>query len=106
MGSWILDQVQRSYGGRSRSFRSTQVVFLSVTRVWAITWLIWDWQHARSLDAAEDAIFDRVVKLRPVEPKRRATSAWSQSTNARCSITYSRTRWLDMEPPRHADLLE
>ncbi|HEX2596876.1 MAG TPA: CHASE2 domain-containing protein, partial [Luteimonas sp.] len=34
----------------------------------AVGWLAWDWTHARNLDAAEDAIFDQVIQLRPWEP--------------------------------------
>ena len=34
----------------------------------AVGWLAWDWTHARNLDAAEDAIFDQVIQLRPCEP--------------------------------------
>lgn len=35
----------------------------------ALGWLGWDWTHDRSLDSAEDAVFDQVIKLRPWEPK-------------------------------------
>jgi CHASE2 domain-containing sensor protein len=35
----------------------------------AVGWLAWDWNHGRSLNAAEDAIFDQVIQLRPWEPK-------------------------------------
>ena len=35
----------------------------------ALGWLGWDWTHARSLDAAENSIFDTVIQWRPIEPK-------------------------------------
>jgi adenylate cyclase len=35
----------------------------------AVGWLAWDWTHDRSLNAAEDAIFDQVIQLRPWEPR-------------------------------------
>ena len=35
----------------------------------ALSWLAWDWHHERNLAAAENAIFDQAIKLRPWEPK-------------------------------------
>lgn len=35
----------------------------------ALGWLAWDWSHGRALAAAENAIFDQAIKLRPWEPK-------------------------------------
>ena len=35
----------------------------------AVGWLAWDWTHQRNLNAAEDAIFDQVIQLRPWDPK-------------------------------------
>lgn len=43
-------------------------VFFPLLALMAITWLAWDWTHERSLDAAEDAIFDQVLQWRPLEP--------------------------------------
>ena len=34
----------------------------------ALSWLAWDWTYDRSLNTAENAVFDRVVNWRPVEP--------------------------------------
>ena len=45
------------------------VLFYPLFALCALGWLGWDWTHARSLDAAEDAVFDQVIKLRPWEPK-------------------------------------
>ena len=42
--------------------------FFPLLALTAITWLAWDWTHERSLDAAEDAIFDQVLQWRPLEP--------------------------------------
>ncbi len=42
--------------------------FFPLLAVVAIAWLVWDWTHERSLDAAEDAIFDQVLQWRPLEP--------------------------------------
>ncbi len=42
--------------------------FFPLLALVAIAWLAWDWTHARSLDAAEDAIFDQVLQWRPLEP--------------------------------------
>ena len=36
----------------------------------ALAWLGWDWTHTRKLAAAENAIFDQVITLRPFEPPR------------------------------------
>lgn len=73
----------------------------------AIGWLAWDWQHARSLDAAENAIFDRVVHWRPVEPRPSGRVVIVEIDE--CSIEHFRTRGEGGWPwgrQRHADLLE
>jgi CHASE2 domain-containing sensor protein len=44
-------------------------LFYPLLALCALGWLGWDWTHARSLDSAEDAVFDQVIKLRPWEPK-------------------------------------
>jgi CHASE2 domain-containing sensor protein len=44
-------------------------VFYPLLALCALGWLGWDWTHDRSLDSAEDAVFDQVIKLRPWEPK-------------------------------------
>src|SRR5690606_26075680 len=43
--------------------------FYPLLAVAALGWLAWDWHHDRSRAAAEDAIFDTVIGLRPAEPK-------------------------------------
>jgi CHASE2 domain-containing sensor protein len=44
-------------------------LFYPLLALAALSWLAWDWQHDRNLAAAENAIFDQVIKLRPWEPK-------------------------------------
>ncbi|NUS38244.1 MAG: CHASE2 domain-containing protein [Lysobacter sp.] len=44
-------------------------LFYPLLALCALGWLGWDWTHDRNLDAAEDAVFDQVIKLRPWEPK-------------------------------------
>jgi adenylate cyclase len=73
----------------------------------AIAWLAWDWQHARSLASAEDAIFDRVVQWRPFEPS--ASGRVVVVEIDECSIEYFRARGEGGWPwsrERHADLLD
>ena len=43
--------------------------FYPLLAIAAIGWLGWDWNHDRSLDAAEDAVFDKVIKSRPFQPE-------------------------------------
>jgi len=44
-------------------------LFYPLLALCALGWLGWDWTHDRSLDSAEDAVFDQVIKLRPWEPR-------------------------------------
>jgi len=65
----------RSWGRLERGYRRPGArfalrmkhEFYPLLAVIALAWLGWDWQHARSLDAAEDALFDKVIQLRPWE---------------------------------------
>ena len=52
----------------SRFARWLKFAFYPLLALWAVGWLAWDWSHARSLDAAEDAIFDQVITHRPFVP--------------------------------------
>ena len=81
--------------------------FYPLLALGAIAWLGWDWSHARSLDAAEDAIFDSVVKRRPLEPQPSRRVAVVEIDD--CSIEYFRQRGQGGWPwsrQRHADLLD
>ena len=81
--------------------------FYPLLAVAALGWLGWDWTHGRSLDAAEDSLFDRVVKLRPIEPKPSGRTIVVEIDE--CSIDWTRKQGLGGWPwPRsvHADLLD
>src|SRR6478672_868806 len=81
--------------------------FYPLLAVAALGWLGWDWTHGRSLDAAEDSLFDRVVKLRPFEPKPSGQTVVVEIDE--CSIDWTRKQGLGGWPwPRsvHADLLD
>ena len=81
--------------------------FYPLLAVAALGWLGWDWTHGRSLDAAEDSLFDSVVKLRPVEPKPSGRTIVVEIDE--CSIDWTRAQGLGGWPwPRsvHADLLD
>lgn len=73
----------------------------------AIGWLAWDWSHERSLNAAEDAIFDTVIQWRPVEPKPSGRTVVVEIDD--CSIEHYRSLGEGGWPwsrQRHADLLD
>ena len=81
--------------------------FYPLLAVAALGWLGWDWTHGRSLDAAEDGLFDSVVKLRPVEPRPSGKTVVVEIDE--CSIDWTRAQGLGGWPwPRsvHADLLD
>ena len=63
-------KVERSYRRPlSQVAVRLKFAFYPLLALGAIAWLAWDWSHARSLNSAEDAIFDRVVQWRPFEPQ-------------------------------------
>lgn len=69
--------------------------------------LVWDWQHGRKLDAAEDAVFDRIIGWRPLEPVPSGRTVVVEIDD--CSIDYFRARGEGGWPwprERHADLLD
>jgi adenylate cyclase len=73
----------------------------------AIAWLAWDFSGGRSLNAAENAIFDRVVQWRPHEPRPSGRVVVVEIDE--CSIDYFRARGEGGWPwsrQRHADLLD
>ena len=101
-------KVERSY---RRPFSQVALrlkfAFYPLLALGAIAWLAWDWSHARSLNSAEDAIFDRVVQWRPFEPQPSGRVVVVEIDE--CSIEYFRARneggW-PWSRQRHADLLD
>ena len=81
--------------------------FYPLLAVAALSWLAWDWTHARQLAAAEDAIFDTVIQWRPWEPLPSRQVAVVEIDE--CSIEHFRrqdgTGW-PWSRARHADLLD
>ena len=67
MRSWTV--VERAYRRPlSRFALRLKFAFYLLLALAALGWLAWDWTHDRSLNAAENAVFDRVVNWRPAEP--------------------------------------
>ena len=101
-------KVERSY---RRPFSQVafrlKFAFYPLLALGAIAWLAWDWSHTRSLNSAEDAIFDRVVQWRPFEPQPSDRVVVVEIDE--CSIEYFRARneggW-PWSRQRHADLLD
>ena len=101
-------KVERSYRRPfSRVALRLKFAFYPLLALGAIAWLAWDWGHARSLNSAEDAIFDRVVQWRPFEPQPSGRVVVVEIDE--CSIEYFRARneggW-PWSRQRHADLLD
>jgi CHASE2 domain-containing sensor protein len=105
----------REWGKVERSYRRplSQVAvrlkfaFYPLLALGALAWLGWDWNDTRSLNSAENAIFDRVVQWRPFEPKPSGRVVVIEIDE--CSIEYFRTRHEGGWPwsrQRHADLLD
>ena len=108
---WFMDAwtvVERSWRRPlSKLALRLKFAFYPLLAVAALGWLGWDWTHGRSLDAAEDSLFDSVVKLRPVEPKPSGRTIVVEIDE--CSIEWTRKQGLGGWPwPRsvHADLLD
>jgi CHASE2 domain-containing sensor protein len=101
-------KVERSYKRPLARFSAwLKFAFYPLLAIGAIVWLGWDWTHARSLNLAEDAIFDRMVQWRPYEPKPSGRVVVVEIDE--CSIEYFRARdeggW-PWSRQRHADLLD
>jgi CHASE2 domain-containing sensor protein len=81
--------------------------FYPLLAISAIAWLGWDWSHERSLNSAENAIFDQVVQWRPFEPVPSGRVVVVEIDE--CSIEYFRAQGEGGWPwsrQRHADLLD
>lgn len=91
----------------ARSALRLKFAFYPILAVFAIAWLVWDWNHDHHLGTAEDAIFDMVVQWRPIEPKPSGRTLIVEIDD--CSIEYFRRLGEGGWPwsrQRHADLLE
>jgi len=104
----LWTRVERSYR-RPFSWIALRLkfAFYPLLALGAIGWLAWDWSHDRSLSAAENAIFDRVLRWRIVEPRPSGRVVVVEIDE--CSIEYFRARGQGGWPwsrQRHADLLD
>src|SRR5215467_3592234 len=89
MRAWT--RVERAYRRPAAQLAlRLKFAYYPLLAVAAIGWLVWDWHGARSLDAAENAIFDRVVQWRPHEPLPSGRVAVVEIDE--CSIEYFRAR--------------
>ncbi|MGQ0428634.1 MAG: CHASE2 domain-containing protein [Gammaproteobacteria bacterium] len=101
-------RVERSYKRpAARMALRLRFAFYPLLALGAIAWLAWDWYGARSLNSAENAIFDRVVQWRPYEPKPSGRVVVVEIDE--CSIDHFRAQGEGGWPwsrQRHADLLD
>lgn len=91
----------------SRAAIRLKFAFYPLLAIGALLWLGWDWTHARALDSAEDAIFDKVIQWRPVEPRPSGRVVVVEIDD--CSIEHFRNLGEGGWPwsrQRHADLLD
>jgi len=106
MDAWTI--VERSWRRPlSRLALRLKYAFYPLLACAALGWLGWDWTHARSLDAAENSIFDTVIQWRPIEPRPSGKTVVVEIDE--CSIDWTRRQGLGGWPwPRsvHADLLD
>lgn len=111
VGLWFmntLDAVLRSYRRPLAGLaRRLGFAFFPLLAVVMVGWLAWDAGHERRLDAAEDAIFDQLIRWRPVQPAMSGRVAVVEIDD--CSIEYFRSRGEGGWPwsrQRHADLID
>ena len=113
--AWLGDSFVTRWGAFERGYRRPyarvalrlRFAFYPMLALVALGWLAWDWSHGRSLAAAEDAIFDQVISLRPWEPKPSGKVAIVEIDD--CSIEHFRSLGEGGWPwsrQRHADLLD
>ncbi len=106
MRSWTV--VERGYRRPLSAFAfRIKFAFYPLLALAALTWLGWDWTHGRTLNSAENAVFDQVVNWRPVEPVPSGRVVVVEIDE--CSIEYFRARGEGGWPwsrQRHADLLD
>jgi adenylate cyclase len=106
MRSWT--EVERGYRRPlSRFALRLKFAFYPLLALVALASLAWDWTHDRSLNAAENAVFDRVVNWRPVEPAPSGRVVVVEIDE--CSIEHFRAQGEGGWPwsrQKHADLLD
>jgi len=106
MRSWTV--VERAYRRPMSAFAyRIKFAFYPLLAIVAIGWLAWDWTHGRTLNSAENAVFDTVINLRPVEPAPSGQVVVVEIDE--CSIEYFRAQGEGGWPwsrQRHADLLD
>jgi adenylate cyclase len=106
MRAW--SRVERSYRRPfSRAAFRLKFAYYPLLALLALGWLSWDWTHERSLNSAENAIFDQVVRWRPVEPQPSGRVVVVEIDE--CSIEHFRALGEGGWPwsrQRHADLLD
>ena len=101
--------VERSYlRPSSKVAWHLRFAFYPLLALSAIGWLAWDWNYGgRSLDAAEDAVFDKVIKNRPFQPEASKRVVVVEIDD--CTIEHFRRQgeggW-PLSRQRHADLLD
>ncbi|MGH8135040.1 MAG: CHASE2 domain-containing protein [Steroidobacteraceae bacterium] len=104
----VWTKVERAYRRPFSVFAlRLKFAFYPLLAIGAIAWLGWDWSHGQSLNSAENAIFDQVVKWRPVEPRPSGKVVVVEIDE--CSIEYFRAQGEGGWPwsrQRHADLLD
>src|SRR5215213_9886073 len=106
MRAWTI--VERGYRRPLSNFAfRLKFAFYPLLAIVAVAWLGWDWTHGRTLNAAENSVFDRVVNWRPIEPVPSGRVAVVEIDE--CSIEYFRAQGEGGWPwsrQRHADLLD
>jgi CHASE2 domain-containing sensor protein len=108
---WTI--LERSYKRPfSRFARRLRFAFYPLLAIGAIAWLGWDWGiagigGARSLDSAEDAVFDKVIKSRPFEPpaSKRVVVVEIDDCSIEHFLNQGEGGW-PWSRQRHADLLD
>lgn len=81
--------------------------FYPLLAIGAIAWLGWDWSHSQSLNSAENAVFDSIIKWRPFEPTPSGKVVVIEIDD--CSIAYFSQQGEAGWPwprERHAELLD
>lgn len=106
MDTWSL--VERGYRRPlTRVALRLKFLFYPLLAAVALGWLGWDYSHGNSLSAAEDSVFDTIVRWRPAEPKPSGKTVVVEIDD--CSLEWTRAQGVGGWPwPRsiHADLLD